>query len=436
MGFFHNMVSRLKKNDFLKSVIILMSGSTVAQFLPVLISPVFTRVFTPEQIGIYGVYVAAVNIITQFVCLKYDVAIVISEEKEEAGGLFWLCLSVTGVLSVLLLLTYPFARPISALLGSKDSFFWVYYIPVSTLLIGLNTALNYYNVRLKAFTAISTANITKTVVQSIVQVALGFLGFGIHGLIIGQIASFLAGNMRLIKNVLKAISFSSFNKKNIFRLLVKHRQYPAYILTGSLSNSLTYNLIPFFMSSFYSPSQCGYYTMINRVLGSPINLIGSAVGQVFLKQASDEKNGKQLLSPIFNKISKILLLMSVPIFAVLFIFGRPLFTVVLGKEYGDTIPYLRALIPMFLVRFVVSPVQSSAVVMGKQRTMMIWQIGLLVISVIPAVVSSLWKMDIVYYLLILSLALAAAYLIFYYYCRRIISEEDKRKLESSKEDLP
>ncbi|MGI5906412.1 MAG: lipopolysaccharide biosynthesis protein [Candidatus Pararuminococcus gallinarum] len=415
-------IKGLFQGDFVKNVLILVSGSTVAQFLPVLLSPLLGRLYSPDDYGIYTLFVSTVNILGQLVGFKYDFAIVVSDTDEKANGLFFLSMTLTVGISAAMILAFPFAKPISQLLGGGDNVGWIFCLPLAALMTGMYNSLNYYNVRLKEYKAITNANIIKTVVQSGIQLGLAFLHWGAMGLILGQMISFAAGNTRMIHNLKGRVHRKDFNRKALVDVAKEYSNYPKFTMPGSLANTMTYNVISYFLSALYSTAQLGYYSMVNRVLGTPLSMVGGAVGQVFVKQAADEKNTSGNLSHTFSKVSGLLLLLSVPMFSVLFIFAEPIIRIFLGEQWLPAADYIRILTPMFLVRFIVSPISNSALVMGKQLMTMIWQFGLLLFALVPTGVAALCDLTVKNYLLILSISLAIAYFIFYVYCHYIVKQ--------------
>ena len=56
MGFFNSKVSALKRNSFLKNVVVLMSGTVVAQIIPFLALPFISRIYTPDLTRVFTVY--------------------------------------------------------------------------------------------------------------------------------------------------------------------------------------------------------------------------------------------------------------------------------------------------------------------------------------------------------------------------------------------
>lgn len=62
------MIKRLLK----RNVFILISGTLFAQLLPFLISPILTRIFTPQQFGEFGLYFSITMICSVFITARYE----------------------------------------------------------------------------------------------------------------------------------------------------------------------------------------------------------------------------------------------------------------------------------------------------------------------------------------------------------------------------
>lgn len=46
------------KGEFTRNVLTLMTGTTIAQAIPVAISPILTRIYTPQDFGIFALFVS------------------------------------------------------------------------------------------------------------------------------------------------------------------------------------------------------------------------------------------------------------------------------------------------------------------------------------------------------------------------------------------
>ena len=107
-------------------------------------------------------------------------------------------------------------------------------------------------------------------------------------------------------------------------------------------------------------------------------------------------------------------------FGFLLLFGDPVIPWFLGEKWAPIPEYLRFLIPLFMVRFIVNPVTNSAIALGQQRAVMIWQFFLLMTVLVPSLLTFVIPMTFEQYLLAASLPMAGAYLIFYRFCQKIV----------------
>ena len=69
-------------SEYSKNVLTLLSGTVIAQALPILFAPVLTRIFSPEEFAVYGVYIAVVMFCTVLSSGRYELAIILPEDDE------------------------------------------------------------------------------------------------------------------------------------------------------------------------------------------------------------------------------------------------------------------------------------------------------------------------------------------------------------------
>ena len=165
-------------------------------------------------------------------------------------------------------------------------------------------------------------------------------------------------------------------------------------------------------------------------------MISNSVSQVFLKQASMDKENKNNLDKTFANVAKWLAIIGIVPFGVLFLFGDPILPFFLGGEWKGTAALLKLVIPLFAVRFVVTPLTSSAIALGKQKATLLWQCCLLGTVLLPSIVAVAWDgLSFHWYLLISSLMMAGAYLVFYRFCQNIVRNAGKESAEEETETL-
>ena len=142
----------ISDSEFARNVITLMTGTTIAQAIPIAISPILTRIYSPEDFGVLALFISISAIFGSIATARYELAIMLPEKNEEAINITALCIIISFFLSsVLFLIVSVFHVKIVELIGNQSISRWLYFIPLIVLFIGIHNSLSYYNTRNKYF---------------------------------------------------------------------------------------------------------------------------------------------------------------------------------------------------------------------------------------------------------------------------------------------
>ncbi len=79
------MLNNLKpKSEFSRNVLTLMTGTTIAQAIPIAISPILTRIYTPEDFGVFALYMSVASLLSTLATGRYELAIMLPKKDEDA----------------------------------------------------------------------------------------------------------------------------------------------------------------------------------------------------------------------------------------------------------------------------------------------------------------------------------------------------------------
>jgi hypothetical protein len=90
-----NLLKKLKtklKGNFFKNILILMTGTVSVQLMNFLLTPIITRLYSPEAFGALGLFLSIIGIVVVVAALSYPTAIVIGKSELETKLLVSLCL--------------------------------------------------------------------------------------------------------------------------------------------------------------------------------------------------------------------------------------------------------------------------------------------------------------------------------------------------------
>ena len=83
------MISRLKPiSANSHNILTLMVGTTLSQAVPIAIMPILTRIYTPEDFGLYAIYGAIITILGTIASGRYELAILLPDKDEDAINIF------------------------------------------------------------------------------------------------------------------------------------------------------------------------------------------------------------------------------------------------------------------------------------------------------------------------------------------------------------
>ena len=130
------MTINKKNKSFYGNVITLLKGNTIAQAIPLLISPILARIYSPDNFAVFGIYMSTLAILTVFVTGKYELAIMLPKSNRNALNVFALSIIITAITSIITLLmaVNPFFN-FSELLSIKIERKLILFLPLSVLLI-------------------------------------------------------------------------------------------------------------------------------------------------------------------------------------------------------------------------------------------------------------------------------------------------------------
>jgi len=384
------------KGSFGSNVLTLMTGTTIAQVIPIAVSPILTRLYTPGDFGIFNLYLAIISILSVVVTGRYEFSIMLPEKEEDSINIFALCLAITLAVSIIVLIVITvFGGFIIRLLNNSELSRWLYFVPLSILIVGFYQPLNYWQIGKKGFGKLAANKIVQSGAMAGFQVGTGYFAPDPGGLILGQIAGQGIGVGILGRYVLKedreklkAVTF-----RRMMQQAGRYRKFPQYSLVADLINTFSNQMPNFLLNSFFGTSAVGFFALTQRVLGSPISLIAGSILDVFKERASRDYRTLGNCRDIYIKTFKSLLLISIVPFLIFFLAAPAIFSFIFGANWRVAGEYARILSVMFLCRFVASPLSYVLFVAEKQNYDLIWQIFLFISTVISIGIGIYLKSD-------------------------------------------
>jgi len=360
---------KLIKNKSLKNVMVLTSGTVLSQVLPILFFPILSRLYTPADYGVLGLFMSISMLLMLISNLQLNYAILIPKEDKEALKVLMTGLHLIIFFTVIsLLLVIAFGGGITQLLSSSELKPWLYLLPATVLFSGANIQLSAWFNRTGQFNVISSSRVTTSLVTVFFSLTFSQVIIGSGGLLISYFLGSLSSFFILFINFKKRQSIFPISYKELIQVVKANKNYPLFTLPTELLNNLTQQL-PLYIFSMYSGVQTvGWFSRGRQILGLPINYISGSVSEVYKQKASEAfRNNPSALKPLFFKTLGYLFLFSIVPFLLLGFFSPFLFAFFFGENWRQAGVFTQCLVVMYFFKFVISPLTFNFLLMGKQR---------------------------------------------------------------------
>jgi lipopolysaccharide exporter len=355
--------------SFIREVMLLVGGTAMAQVLAILCTPLLTRVYGPVDFGVYATYSSLLSILAVPVCLRYELAIPLPQDEDEAFAVLVVSLTAAILVSlVIFLVVWRFAGPISSLLKVEPLRPYLWMLSIGLLGTGIYRALNYWATRKQRFVSVSRTKVTQVLAQSIVQVGLGSLTHSVSGLLIGDVIGRSGGSTSMGWTLLNKDrqAWKTVRLRTIHQAARRYLRFPLISTWASLLNALSLQLPLLLINALFTTTVAGWYSLSYRVLAAPITLIGQAVGQVFYARAARAQREPDQLRQLTTDVATFLLAAGLPAFSWVTMVGPRLFTLAFGTHWTEAGVFAQVLSPWFMFWIVSNPLSNLLFVRGWQ----------------------------------------------------------------------
>ncbi len=377
-------------SNFISNVLKLVSGSVTAQILGILLVPLITRIYSPDDLGIFQIFLSISDILIIFSTFSYQFAIMLPKTEEDSANIAFLTailVTIVSLFTALIVLLLP--KDVENILNTPGISKYLIYIPAITFFNGIFFVQNYWLSRKIRFGVIAGSRIVNTVSTKAFQLAIPLWNVSPLGLIAGYVAGYGCADLFMLKGVKNDLKvFRKVSLKRIKEMAIEYKNFPLYSSWSTLANTISPQVPTFLLAYYYSTSVVGYFSLANQVVNMPMGLLGAAIQQVFFQKISEVKNGNEPgdVKVIVREVYKKLILIGVFPMILLLILGEEIFTFAFGASWYISGVYMKILVPWIFLVFLSSPISTLYSVYDKQGVWFTFSMVLLISRVVALVI--------------------------------------------------
>ncbi len=344
----------MKKSSFTQHVVALASGAGLAQALMVLASPVLTRLYQPEDFGLFAVIMAIVASLLMGASGKYETAMVLPKSRKQGQELLGIAIYFAMIFCALLMVVFVITREhIIEFLDIAKVGNWILAVPVLLFIVSISEILSYYANRDKDFTLIGRSRLIRALTIVSVNIILGLMGADFKGLLIGNVMGYFLASVYLIymqRNKMTSSIFSFTAAKGI--LFKRYRDYPLLNASSGILNGIQFNMPIFFLAHYFPEAVVGYYALVMRVAYTPLLFLSVAISHVNLRKVVELVREGVPVTPYLHRVTLGLAVIVIIPSMIFIMKGPELFTLIFGPNWVVAGEYLQILAIAISARFV------------------------------------------------------------------------------------
>jgi len=375
-----------------RHVLTLLTGTGLAQAIALAASPLLSRLFAPEDFGVFALFQSVVAVLAILATGRYELAVVLPASDDDAWQLLLLALSIAFGTTLLSLALVAFAgRWLAAEAGQASLAPWLYLLPLSVALTALVNTLGCWANRRRQYAQLAGNRVVQSAGGTAATLGLGAAGWAAPGLLLGGAigqgiaAALLAWQARGDRRPL--------HRRRLLALARGYRNFPRLNLPHALLDALQASALLAVLGVAFGSQVLGWYAFALRIARTPLAMLGASVGQVFQQRAAQVWNEGGDLAALARRTTAKLALIAAP-FAVLLLFAPPLFAWAFGADWREAGVQARILAPWMLLNFLTSPLSQLPLVVGRQGQALGFGIAYQVSMLLPCALAWAWRWDI------------------------------------------
>lgn len=351
-----SLAAQLKSHPFVRQISGMMMLTAAGQGIYILAGPFIGRIYSPEQIGIFGLFVTVWTILGMFVCGLYDLAIPAARSDDEARRLSGAAAAI-GIAAGIASGAGLSVAVANQWFGLGVFPIWVGAIMVPAMLTQMAVLVGQaWAVRRNEVLVIGRANVLMNGLRSIFQVAGGLFAPVWAMMVASEIAARVMQAWRISKSRV-APDATLVRWRGIMVAIRDYRRYPAIFGPAFALDSAATLLQTAMIGMLFGTAEMGQYFLMRRTLDLPVAFAFRSLSDLFFaRQLIMSRTAPEKLRPFFWRSGAALAIVGLVAGAPLILWGSDLFRLFYGPNWGPAGTLAAIMVPAMVLNLAVAPV--------------------------------------------------------------------------------
>lgn len=384
---------------FWRSVGVVLTGTVAAQSIPLLGSLVIARIYAPAEFGLFSAWLGMVMMAAVVVTGRFEMTLVVEADGAPRRFAMVATLGTILVASLFFALVAGVVYFSGGLPDQVKPAMVVLFVP-ATLLVGVTHTWQAWAAAEGNYRGLSWIRISQAFVVTATQIGAGLISPTAYGMLLGHVLGLAAG-VGFAMYFMPINPFTIIGKAEFWASLrafwLNQRRFPMLALPADTINAASGQLPLLLIAGRFGAEASGLFALTVRVLGAPIGLLGAAVLDVFKRSAASSYRDKGHCKEEYARTFWLLATGGGVLALGVMVVAERLFVAAFGEPWRQAGIIAIWLMPMFVLRFVASPLSYVFYIAGKQQIDLGWQCALLAMTLASFMLPSSLEASIKFY---------------------------------------
>ena len=366
---------------FLKNVVTLFSGASLAQLISICALIIIQRYFySPEEYAPFRLFFEYVALFSSICALRLESGLVLEREDDKMISLLRVCIRFCFISSLTggIIFSIYYLEEIEIF-----QYEWILLLlmPFAIFTNGLIQIFQSFFTRTKHFLTISSSKVINSIIGSITQILNALIGFNFSGLIIGRIIGLTGSNLNYLKKFYQKFKWNIKDRQEEKKLIQKHKKFILFTSPGFFVGNSINLIILIVFAHYYDEHFTGLTAAAIQYLGLICMLFSSSFSQVYYNEIAQINKPKQLLTN-YTFWLKRLFIATIVGWIIIMLVPSSLTTIILGEKWKGLMDVIKLISPWMAIMFLASSMSHIFIRLGKQKEILFFDIFHLIIILI------------------------------------------------------
>jgi len=364
------------------------SGGLLGQVATVLAAPILSRIFEPEDYGIYGLVLSMSMILIFVSTLRYEEIIISGKTvTSQACGFVLSCLillAVSIVIEIIVLLLVVYCDGRAGGCGFQPE---IYLFAPVILLLGVFQSRIMPPVLIQdgRYRLASIGNFANGTFGAVAQIGLGLVGGGALGLLLGRTLGLVAASVLIVTPVWHTVLvplLGRVSRQRLLRVARSYRGQAMFLAPAGFVNTVAMQLPVFVLAATFGAAASGAFFFTQALASAALMIYRRTITALTAKEAQTLRQRRQPILPFMTRLLSIVTVMSLLAALVCFLYGEWLLPTIFGSKWEQAGMIAKWMGIFYAASAIHAPVSALSTLLKFQRNMFITQSAQLLATVV------------------------------------------------------